>query len=279
MSTFGFDSSSKSEKVSYATPPPGDKWWESAERGKDIMSQWMAAMFGTDPNVFKMTGGGGPGAVAATGGGPGMGGIFGHMNRLGGGGLLVPGFAGQPSGGGIGGGAPGGVGGQFKGDLSGLFGGGGALGEMLKSLGGGYDTALGGVKSFQDLGKRDALAAGQQNIAAGQSDLQRRGLGNSTVMQSYRRGASYDTQKALQEIDAAAAGMRGELEVGRGQALASGQQFGIGQMNDAMMKLMAMFAGTGGYGPSGWNALFKPGGQPQVSGTKSKSSGFNFGFG
>ena len=171
--------------------------------------------------------------------------------------------------------------GMFQGNV---FGGGegggfgGQLGQMMGFLGQGYDESTAAVNQSLGLQRRGALEAGKQQSAAGAQALAKRGLANSTVLSQYDRGVSYDTSKALADITAAADNLKSGLAVQKGQALAQGQQFGIGQQNEALNKLLAFLSGTAGYGPSGWNALFQPGGSPQVYKTKSKESGVSIGL-
>lgn len=171
-----------------------------------------------------------------------------------------------------------GSGGQLAG---GLFGGkgeggfGGLLGQMMGQLGGGYDSALGALGQSEKFQRGEAMSAGKQNLANLSQSMAKSGMGNSTVQASMARGLNYDTQRTLQGISTQADQLRSQLEVGRGQALAQGTQFGIGAQQDAMMKMIAFMAGTAGQGPSGWNALFRPGGP--VVGSKSEQFGGQLG--
>lgn len=205
--SLGFGKSKGGTSFDYETPLPGWGYKGSQKRGQRLLTDYMSALFGTDPSAFAR-GKGTLGEGAFTGG-MGEGGAFG-----------------------------------------------GQIGAMLKSLGGGYDTAIGGVRSAEGVARRETLEREKQGVAEAEQSLAQRGLANSTIMQSYQRGASYDTSKALADITAQAAAMRGELEVGRGQALASGQQYGIEQQQNALSQLLAFYTGTAGFGPSGWNTLF-----------------------
>lgn len=150
---------------------------------------------------------------------------------------------------------------------------GGLLGQMMGQLGGGYDQAIGSIGQSEKYQRGEAKESGKQNLANMSQTMSKSGLNNSTVMASMSRGLNYDTQKTLQGISTQAEQLKSQLSVGKGHALAGGTQFGIGAQQDAMMKMLALFTGTAGLGPSGWNTLTGSGGPVVNTGSSSITGG------
>lgn len=108
--------------------------------------------------------------------------------------------------------------------------------SAVGDIGKGFDAAL-RAASLQGRGaRRGAIEQGQRNAASTSQSMVSRGLYGTTAMDNAQRGVSSDTSRRLQEIDEGLAALVGQLEVGKGQALAGAKmgQASFGAQSSAM---------------------------------------------
>ena len=98
--------------------------------------------------------------------------------------------------------------------------------EAAGNIDTGFAAALRAASLTGRASRTAAKEQGVRNQAALQQSMVSRGLYGTTALDNGRRGVSSDTARRLQEIDDSIAGITGQLEVGRGQALAQSK---IGQ--------------------------------------------------
>lgn len=94
------------------------------------------------------------------------------------------------------------------------------LGDSKDILGSSYDKAKSEFSRAFDGQKQGIIDREQEDIGAATQSLVNRGLGNTSYLESARRGIGRRTSRALQEITDRIAGGMAQLEVGKGNALA-----------------------------------------------------------
>lgn len=84
---------------------------------------------------------------------------------------------------------------------------------------GGYDQARGEIEKVGQTARADILNRSYTDQRAGEQSLRRRGLFNTSTLEAMRRGARYDTNRALSALDEQIAGVRSNFLVQRAGAL------------------------------------------------------------
>lgn len=127
------------------------------------------------------------------------------------------------------------------------------MGQFLDNIKQGYKGAAGAIQGQGRHARQSALGAKQQGMADVGQSMQDSGLQSSNIAQQAKANVSYQTSKAIGEIDMELASMLSDLNISKAGAMDSALERNLALEGQNANELMNFFVGPAGFGPYAQN--------------------------